>query len=411
MLSIVKTESELAAAITSNTPAKLVVRGKIPLKLRHVIRAPISIEGEEGAELALDGGSLFWTGTSKVVEPLKVKDRGEFLTGKSSLGRGNLFFVWSQDHLTDVKPHHPGGGQFGAELHMVNWTSSSGVACESFCVDDFQTSPVVERIEPLRGVVVRNLTISCAGKSQGSYYNAMEFNSIADLVIENVRLSREGGGAIVFDRCWNTRLSGLNIEGTLANDGVYGVVVGAVNGFVLEDSIITGCRHAFTTTASHSEAKNRWGTPLNVVVRNNIVNVPTKDSGASRLGLDTHAEGWGIIFDGNLVNIGTKTVNIGMQTRSRNTLFKNNIVRGKVPTKSLIVDGPNATVSNCIFEGGWYGVKVQEGGCSISGCSFSDFSSAAIWKGGHSMEIANCLYKNVGFLPSSGFKKDQEIRD
>ena len=412
MQAIIRTEDELSAAIQAETPGKLIIRGRIPIKKRHLIRNSIYIQGEQGAHFALEGGSFYCFGSSEKVEPLTSQALGESLKGKTSkLQKGDLIFIWSQDKLDDVRPHHANGTQHGSELHMVNWIRGEEVGVESFVVDQFENDPVTELVHPVRNVTIKDIEITCETEDQSNYFNCLQFQDVANLRIENVHLPRNGGGAIVFDRVWDARVDGITIDGQVATDGVYGVVVGAVNNFRLQDSLITGCRHPFTTTASHSQGLARWGTPLNVLVKDNIFNVPTKDNGASRLGPDTHAEGWGIAFIDNLVNLGAGTVNTGMQTRSRNTLFKGNIIRGNLPTKSLLINGPNATVDQMVFEGGWYGVKVQAPGAKIMNSSFRDFSSAAIWKTGNIVEISNCFYRNIGYLPSSGFVKGEIIRE
>jgi len=124
-------------------------------------------------------------------------------------------------------------------------------------------------------------------------------------------------------------------EGTVKPNNVYGITVGTSNGVDIADCHLVGSRHAFTTTHSRADGLNQYGTPLNVVVRDCVVNVPVKITGTTppttfetRIGLHTHAEGWGVVFKNNVINVQGAHGNYGIAVASRNVVIQGNVIRG-----------------------------------------------------------------------------------
>ncbi len=114
----------------------------------------------------------------------------------------------------------------------------------------------------------------------------------------------------------------------------------------------------------------RWGTSLNCILDDCVINVGTsKVSGSSaRIGLDTHPEGYEVEFRNCRINVASDpgNANVGAQTRSRRTIFRNCHFKGSwdepsggAGSKAINISGPEAQVLGCTFEGFWQGINID----------------------------------------------------
>ena len=328
---------------------------------------------------------------------------------------GDWVVVWSNDTLTDVDPHESGGAAKPMELHEV--TEYDSAALRAYfadpIIDILSTSGRLAVIDLQDEVVVENLTMEHSG-SQTDYQSALVFKKINGVKVRNIHMVRHSPGAIWATFCANVDISNVFYEGVEANEYVYGVVVGVVNGFTFRDSTVYGTRHGFTTTAGASSGTTRWGTPLNCVIDNVTMHVPSKidasNTKTTRVGLDTHAEGYGIVFQDCNVHVQGDTANVGIQTRSRNTVFKNCKIMGSYSTdtgngaKGLRIYGKNAVVQDCLFDGLWRAVEtayVWNSGLTnnaiIENCIIRNMShQGIILNDGSGHQINNCTFRGCG---------------
>lgn len=350
------------------------------------------------------------------------KERSEYIS-TSGTGytptTGEWVVVWSANTLTDVDPHSSGGAEKPMEIHQVQEVDTSALRAyfADPIIDILSSSGRLAILDLQDEVVVQDLVFEHNG-SQNDFQTALLFKKINGVQVKNIRMDRNGAGAIWSTFCANTDISNIFYEGTEANDNVYGVVAGVVNQFRFRDSIVYGTRHGFTTTAGVSSGTTRYGTPLNCVIDNVTMHAASKidasNTKTTRVGLDTHAEGWGIVFQNCNVHMQGDTSNIGIQTRSRNTVFKNCKVMGSYSTdtsngsKGLRIYAKGATVKDCVFEGLWKGVETNyvwtsslSNNAIIDGCTFRKMTQQGVqFNDGSGHTINNCLFSNCGAVTS-----------
>jgi len=351
------------------------------------------------------------------------KNRAEYVTvsgtGWTPTG-GDWFVIWSNDTLTDIDPHNSGGAQKPLELHQVQeYDATLGRAyTESPIVDLISSSGRLVEITMQENVVVENLKIDHDG-GQDDYATCLQFRQINGLTVRNIRTGRKGGGAIWVTYCANVDISNVHMEGTEANEQVYGVLVGIVNNLTFRDSVIYGTRHAFTTTSGYGSGSSRWGNAINCIIDNVTCYVTDKvdgsDTHTSRVGLDTHAEGWGIVFKNCNVFVQGTLSNVGIQSRSRNTQFLRCRIMGSYPGssdtgnsgKGMRIYGSNHVVDSCIFDGCWRGIEVnyinldRTNNLTVTNCTFANMNEEAIYvNAGANHTFSNNVFKNCGNVTS-----------
>jgi hypothetical protein len=121
--------------------------------------------------------------------------------------------------------------------------------------------------------------------------------------------------------------------------------------------------------------------------------------------VDTHAEGWGIVFRDLDIYVGGDVVNVGAQTRSRNTVFDNVRVFGSGVSKGLRAYAENTIFRNCHVEGGWIGLAINPAangvmeahGVRVDGCTFTSMTGPGVYMyGGEGHTITHCVFDRCG---------------
>lgn len=386
--------------------ATLTLQSNIQLTEVHNIAFPLSIDGGF-FNIEFKGGSFNYSGKVKGLYPCVTTKFGEIIKTDAPLTEGSYIICQSNDKI-QVDPHSSNGVQHPQEIHLINYVKSKMVGVESFVVDPMDG--VLSVVSPIENIYIKNLSATFSGK-QPDYSTAFKFDSVANVVMENIHFKRSGPGAIWFNNAYNCRIDGCRIDGTAADDIVYGIVVGTVNNFFINDCVITGCRHAFTTTAGTSKGAERWGTPLNVIMNNSIINVPTKNNGVTRIGLDTHPEGYGVQFKGCTINIGGGSCNYGASCRSRATRFYDCTFNGAGLVKGIEVYSGECAVDSCRINDCWIGIatkklrSIYSNNLSVTNSNFTNMSGPSIFlEYGNGHLVSGCTHKNVMYSPGSKFK-------
>lgn len=411
---MILSEKDLKVAIAAlnkiGKSSLLTLSNDITIEETHNINFPLSIDGGF-FNIEFKGGSLNYSGKSKGLYPCQTTKFGEIIKTDAPLSEGDYIVCQSNDRIT-VDPHSNNGVQHPQEIHLINYVKSKMAGVESFVVDPMDG--VLSIINPLENIYIKNLTATFSGP-QPNYSTAFKFDGVSNVVMENVHFKRQGPGAIWFNNAYNCRIDGCRIDGTAADDIVYGIVVGTVNNFFINDCLITGCRHAFTTTAGISKGFERWGTPLNVVMNNSIINVPTKDNGVTRVGLDTHPEGYGVLFKGCTINIGAATCNYGASSRSRATRFYDCTFNGGGAVKGIEIYSGDSSIDNCRLNDCWIGIStkkirgVYSNNLTVTNSNFTNMSGPSIYlEYGTGHMVSNCLHRNIMYSPGSKFKGYKE---
>ena len=431
-------ENNLAAAVsTLNGWGKgtLWIDGSVILLNDKNFTAPIHLKGlDQDAEIIVQNTSpsfvsaFAWNPTFSYAGLTAYsmstnKNRADYVsvsgTGYTPT-EGDWVLMWDSGvNISGVEPHYTGGTQSPMEIHQIHEYDSSTQRAyfSDFVVDIMNVSGKIAVIDFQENVEVSNLKFSQT-TSQNDFQNALYFRKINGVKVDNVRMDRNGVGAIYANFCANVDISNVHIEGTLKYDNVYGIVAGVVNGFNFRDSIVHGTRHVFTTTAGTAISTKRLGTPLKCSVKNitcyDCVKVDTSNNITTRVALDTHAEGWGISFEDCKVYIsGTSYSNIGASTRSRYTVYKNcqffgskDVGSNSAGIKGIRISGLRAVVDGCIFDGIWKPIEIApvisgntNHSCIISKCIFKNIISSAIYLNeGSGHVITDCLFQECASL-------------
>lgn len=269
------------------------------------------------------------------------------------------------------------------EMHQVKEIRESTggydyIVFDDFIVDALVTNPrIVKCTSPTDGVTVRDIKFSWTG-STAPTNSALAFNKCINTRVLNCTWAYNGPNEIWVVYCARTLISGCQfgpLRGYNSSDG-YAVIIGTVNGFLFTDSETMGCRHTITTTAGVSNGA-RYCTPRNVLISNIVARMNGRTD-TSLHTFDTHAEGWGIVFEGCVVHVPydprnpsagspTKNTNAGFQSRSRHTIFRNCHVFGSGETTGFRILADDCHVEYCTVEGGWRGIVVQEESGGLSG--------------------------------------------
>lgn len=171
--------------------------------------------------------------------------------------KGDWFCIWSWDQILGVSPHYGVGfGQYPLELHQVAYWDNSAkrIYVPAFVRDRISIAGALQVIPAAtmnKRVVVADLTFRSYAASQPDYSTVLKFEAIDGLTIENVSIHRNGPGAVWFGAVANARVWGLDIQGSVADENVYGIVVGACQGVDIANFHGANTRHIFTSTSQY----------------------------------------------------------------------------------------------------------------------------------------------------------------
>lgn len=315
-----------------------------------------------------------------------------------------------------------------AEMHQIkeirgNDGTYDYAVLDDFIVDALTVNPRIYELTPMEGYSIENLKLSWTGDST-STDAALNIRKSANVRVSNCFWENGGPNEVMVGYSANVVLENLVVGSKRAyntSEG-YGVVVGVVNNVILCDSVFYGCRHAFTTTSGGASNGARYGTPRNVVVSNCVAHQAGATT-SSLIAFDTHAEGWGIVFDSCKATVPydprnpqvaspAYNTNYGFQSRARHTTFRNCIVEGSGLTYGISIEADNCRVEQCSIQNGWRGIFCREDTTGVtSGCdglivkhtSFEDLSGAGIaCNNGSDHQVSYCEFDNVGATTYSG---------
>ena len=364
----------------------LVIDGPVFMTATKNFTGPINLVGlDQNAEIISSSvnGGITWNNTfthsSLTSYNISTAERRQEFINISGIGytpaSGDWIMVWSEDTIPEVEPHSASTLEKIAELHQVADYDPSlqRIFLADFVVDQISISGKLVVIPMTNDIVVENLKFSQT-VDPPDFTSMLRFRACNNVNVRNIHLKRGGGGDISANYSANVKITDILIEGAQKNDGTYGVIALIVNGFLFKDSIVYGTRHIFTTGAGFSDTSptRRYGTPLGCMVDNVQGYVYTKvdPTGvlSSRVGFDTHAEGWNVDFNNCTVTVNgdNGVANVGMQTRSRNTNFRNCRIIGNYDVgalngpKGIRVLGKDAVIQDCYIEGIWRGIETLE---------------------------------------------------
>jgi hypothetical protein len=395
--------------------------------------APISLVGKNYAHITNDrtsGVLMHWNfafdWNDLTSYSITGSEGDEYIASPNvTLSVGDWIVIWSEDAIEESMAHNyeDGGNTYPMHLHQVQaWDSGNSYAyLDTPLHEDFNTNAEVIVVPLQRQVTVANLIVEHnSAVAQGDYTQTFHFAKLEGLNVENILMPRLGSGAMAFNYCANARVSNCAINGQKGDDNVYGLLVQVVNGFLATGNVICGTRHGLTTGGGESSGYDRWGGAINTIIQGNVVKAPTYEDGTSRVMLDTHAEGNGILIQNNIIDIGSRAGanNIGIQSRCRGTIAKGNVITSKWSTGTAI----RFYGGECVAEGNsikhiLYGVSTEcstwpdgyASNCRIVNNYFEDVRAAAIrLRHGDNHVVMGNHFNDVGSITVSGTTSPME---
>ena len=263
-------------------PSVINVSGTIELTTEHNFTGPTSIVGvtpNAQIDFTVTSPNVYlswnetWDPTDETPFLLDDADAGDdqlSVISGTPPSKGDLIVVWSDDQVPGVEPHNGTGAQQSPEtIHYVNEvTSTTLVHLQDFIpftiTDEANAKGAVVPAATLdSGITIDNLILNWSGGGDPTDFSqCMRFTACKNVVVTNrVQMTRTAPGAIAFDYCvdviCNVRIRGIP---TADDDGVYGIVMHVVNGAIC-DNIISGTRHAFTTSSGQNQSTpGGWST-------------------------------------------------------------------------------------------------------------------------------------------------------
>ena len=231
-----------------------------------------------------------------------------FTSSAHDFSEGDWVVLWSNDQITGVPPHYGTGmGQHPMELHQVQvWDDDNSRAyVEGFVVDQLTEDGLALACvcDMDEGVLVDNLKFTFTG-TQADYAVTLKFQCIENVVVaDTVQFDRTSPGCVSFNFCANS-VCRAHFDGTAADDGVYHVVAGVVNG-LLVDGVYRGGRHVFTTTSGDAEQLPNATTPY--------YTISAVNSGTDTLTIGSHGLSVGDAVEFDSVS-GTAPANLSEDT-------------------------------------------------------------------------------------------------
>lgn len=290
-----------------------------------------------------------------------------------------------------------------------------------FVVDAMVTSPQI-RVVPLlsqpdseynSNVIVSDLNVrQSPGISNDRLFNMRCLNGVK---VERVHWevgaadnsTDNGAGQLLFAYSANIVVDGIQIDALEDYDQstgtIYGVEFSVVNNAVVSNSTFRKIRHAVDTTSGTYNAGTgrRWGTPLNVLVTNNIFHCEGH-TGSSLFATSTHSEGWGVTFANNVYFVGEDNLGGALTARARRTIFRNNVVHGGGLCRGVFLGAAGCEATGNVFYNTWRGVTIDGtygnfDKCIVDGNQFIDGTGSlgnVHIDGGVDHRITNNLFQN-----------------
>lgn len=364
----------------------IVIVGRVRLTAPHTFTKAFTLSCEYDGIIEFDNGAYIQVGStisapSTAMSAVSNRFRNIITSPNLALAPGDIVAIKADNEVDgDYTPHIAGGTQHPMELHkIVASLGSNQYKMAEQNVDTFITNPVIRKITPLRNVTLDNVRYTYIGASAPTT-NCWFFYGCEYLRIINPQGVFPVPGGWWFRYCYNTIIEHCYIEAKYdpmnappsATYG-YNFIAGLVTNFQMDGGVIHMCRHGFTTTNENQTTSDvRWGTPLLVKIKG-IDFYSTRGTSDSFACLDTHSEGYGIIFEdcnykGHDGDTGT---GVFVQNRARGTTVKNCTSKtDSTSTNDSVYHvnnlAPDLAVEHCSFEGGFYGVR-QASGTDIVG--------------------------------------------
>ena len=431
--------AKVVAQINSNGKGRILLDGTIRLTSLHTLTAGDGLRGMPGSLVEFEGSGEIQFGTSLdvggtsgiTIDSTAAKDSMIHGAGLTVLNQGDFVIVKADNEIAEDYTPHSSLTARPAEVRRIQKAVRSDSSGEYWMVDGYihdalTTNPACIVLNMLKGISIDDVTFTVAGASNN--IRAFSFMQCAYVTMSRCRNISPGAGQIRIQNCYDVRISDCNFEEKLNPDEAssdnpagsgYGITVGLASDVLIEGCSFGFQRHAVTTAASNtSPSGTRLGGPRGLTIRGCVcwqgdeitTDDPGTDSTSAHPIIDTHAEGVNVTIESNEVYLGNNNfpgVNealVGIQTRSRATIIRNNRVISDDATanKLIQVASPGTIVEGNYLEGGWIGVWVDDfaiasantDGCQIRRNAFTKTRGAGV----------RCSYGNNHHIADNDFE-------
>jgi hypothetical protein len=236
---------------------------------------------------------------------------------------------------------------------------------------DFTTaaSASIAKLTPKKNITLSNMKFIGAGTG---IQTALDFNKCVDVLVQDCSLDYVDYTSILFDRCVNATVTSTSMRYARSVGLSYGVVVA------------NGCYNVKVAN-SYGEDQRHFVTVGDNDGVNLFVNVTNCHAAMQRdAGLDSHAAGDFILFDGNTIE-GTEGQKDGIICQGLNCVITNNIIVGNISSGIRHQILPSIGTASCVISGNSirnFGtplasstaiqIEQNSGGASVNGVNISN---------------------------------------
>lgn len=285
---------------------------------------------------------------------------------------GDWVLFLSDQWLENAPWHSVRDPYFPGEMHQIRRKiGDNKYKLNDMTIDPFVTKtdgskilkPVVSVIPILKtpglnasNIIIDNLHFKSKDITNNNIFlfGCLDGIDIKNCTWENV--SGEGAPTwMTFRFCSNVKIHDNNVYGAANIDAsAYFIVLTVVNGVQINNNFGQETRHFVTTGGigvSHPNYSSlRYGTPIKVLVDSNVILSSQNTRGSALPPLDTHAEGYGIVFSNNLiVCAGKGGSGRACNIRSRGATFTNNTIIGDGLVNGVRAYASDVVITNNIF--------------------------------------------------------------
>jgi hypothetical protein len=275
--------AKAVALMNARGKGNILIDGTVRLTATHYFTKPIGLIGLPGSSIVMAGALAAiiygdstkpWDLTSYACDQITAQTSGNnneswVVPTGLTLAPNDYVIVYGSNVLSGMSPHNPNTKYLPMEIHRV---SRADLAFPTrYLLGDYFDDPIsnvtwtvgaetvtlstprITKFTPIKGVRVRNLTITCDPAAASSRIN-LQFRYCADVEVQDCLFAYPSGGNMSFEMCYGVRVFGCRLEDIVdVNDNmagdtpIYGVLASITNDFQMINCVTNAVRHGFTT--------------------------------------------------------------------------------------------------------------------------------------------------------------------
>lgn len=281
------------AALNSLGAGTLVFDGAVVITGSHRFTAPISVRWNKGASLLVNHSGndcLIWepsinwnpfTLSTKTVTAMTTNfNHSVVVDNTTGLSKGDWVVIWGNDGLTidpDIPcaPHSMDTDHRPLEVHQIHYISGTTIYFADPVIDKMTMQPRLAKLPMMKNINIEGGYVDHIAGSQTNYAKLLRFHCCENVTVEGIRSSRNLPGATEFYHSANVIFQDCHLAGSRAEDNIYGVICGVVNGMRVINNQFEGLRHAFATAGNYTRAVARVHSSANSTLMTCTANAST----------------------------------------------------------------------------------------------------------------------------------------